>query len=72
MIRFGTGGWRAIIGDDFIKDNVYKVGQAVYIYLKRHNLLDKEVAIGYDRRFLSRPTTSVKNSHVQWIASRLK
>lgn len=54
MIRFGTGGWRAIIGDDFIKDNVYKVGQAVYIYLKRHNLLDKEVAIGYDRRFLSR------------------
>ena len=30
MIRFGTGGWRAIIGDDFVKENVYKVGQAVY------------------------------------------
>ena len=54
MIRFGTGGWRAVIGDDFIKDNVYKVGQAVYEYLKRHNLLDQPLMIGYDRRFLSR------------------
>lgn len=54
MIRFGTGGWRAVIGDDFIKDNVYKVGQGVYEYLKRHDLLDTPIAIGYDRRFLSR------------------
>ncbi|MBQ7016166.1 MAG: phosphoglucomutase/phosphomannomutase family protein [Firmicutes bacterium] len=54
MIRFGTGGWRAIIGDDFVKENVYKVGQAVYEYLKRHDQLDKPVVIGYDRRFLSR------------------
>ena len=22
MIRFGTGGWRAVIGDEFIKSNI--------------------------------------------------
>ena len=25
MISFGTGGWRAIIGDDFTKENVRKL-----------------------------------------------
>lgn len=64
MIRFGTGGWRAVIGDDFVKDNVYRVGQAVYEYLKRHDLLDKPVAIGYDRRFLSRQAA-------RWLAEVL-
>ena len=23
-IRFGTGGWRAVIGSDFIESNIYK------------------------------------------------
>lgn len=64
MIRFGTGGWRAVIGDDFIKENVYKVGQGVYEYLKRHQQLDKPVVIGYDRRFLSRQAAS-------WLAEVL-
>ena len=25
MINFGTGGWRAIIGDDFIRENIQKL-----------------------------------------------
>ena len=29
MIRFGTGGWRAVIGDEFVKENIQKVGQGV-------------------------------------------
>ena len=29
MVKFGTGGWRAIIGDEFIKDNIVLVAQAV-------------------------------------------
>ena len=29
MIRFGTGGWRAIIGDDFIKANICLLAQAI-------------------------------------------
>ena len=29
MIKFGTGGWRAIIGDEFIKANIVSLAQAV-------------------------------------------
>lgn len=54
-IVFGTGGWRAIIGDDFIRENVNKVAQAISDILIEDNLLDKPVMIGYDRRFLSEP-----------------
>ena len=25
MIRFGTGGWRAVIGEDFARENVRRV-----------------------------------------------
>ena len=28
MIEFGTGGWRAIIGDQFTKENVQLLAQA--------------------------------------------
>ena len=54
-IVFGTGGWRAIIGDDFIRENVNRVAQAISEILIEDNLLDKPVMIGYDRRFLSEP-----------------
>ena len=54
-IHFGTGGWRAIIGDDFIRENVNKVAQAISEILIDDRLLDKPVMIGYDRRFLSEP-----------------
>ena len=29
MIKFGTGGWRAVIGDDFTRENLCRVAQAV-------------------------------------------
>ena len=54
-IHFGTGGWRAIIGDDFIRENVNRVAQAISDILKEDKLTDKPVMIGYDRRFLSEP-----------------
>lgn len=50
MIKFGTGGWRAIIGDEFIKANVVKLAQAIADDMKDDN---KGIVIGYDRRFLS-------------------
>ncbi|MBE6595997.1 MAG: phosphoglucomutase/phosphomannomutase family protein, partial [Ruminococcaceae bacterium] len=53
MIQFGTGGWRAIIGDDFIRDNIQKVAAGVYLLMKEENKTDKPVIIGHDRRFLS-------------------
>ena len=29
MIRFGTGGWRAVIGDDFICENIRRVAAGI-------------------------------------------
>lgn len=53
MIQFGTGGWRAIIGEDFIKSNIQKLAEGVYRLMKADNKLDRPVVIGRDRRFLS-------------------
>ncbi len=53
MIRFGTGGWRAIIGDDFIRENIQKVAAGVCLLMKEEKKTDKPVIIGHDRRFLS-------------------
>lgn len=53
MIQFGTGGWRAKIGEDFTCDNVRRVGGAVCAWLKENGKTDRPVIIGYDRRFLS-------------------
>jgi phosphomannomutase len=53
MIRFGTGGWRAIIGEDFTADNVKLLAQAVSIDMKNNGCEAKGIVIGYDRRFLS-------------------
>lgn len=53
MIKFGTGGWRAIIGDDFTKENITKVAAGVYRLMEENNKTDKPVIIGFDRRFLS-------------------
>ena len=27
MIKFGTGGWRAVIGDEFTKENIQLLAQ---------------------------------------------
>jgi phosphomannomutase len=53
MIRFGTGGWRAIIGEDFTKENIRILSQAVADMMKATNQNKNGVVIGYDRRFLS-------------------
>ena len=29
MIQFGTGGWRAVIGDGFTRDNIQRVATAL-------------------------------------------
>lgn len=53
MIKFGTGGWRAFIGEEFTKDNVRLVAQALSNIMINENAVDKGFIIGYDRRFLS-------------------
>ena len=53
MIKFGTGGWRAIIGEDFTKQNVRVLAQAVAHMMAERNCTNNGFVIGYDRRFLS-------------------
>ena len=64
MIHFGTGGWRAVIGDDFTRENIQKFAQGVAEYAKEIGKTENPIAIGYDRRFLS--STSAK-----WLAEVL-
>ncbi|MBQ7848518.1 MAG: phosphoglucomutase/phosphomannomutase family protein [Clostridia bacterium] len=54
MIEFGTGGWRAIIGDLFTRENIRKVACALARRMQREGVAETGMCIGYDRRFLSR------------------
>ncbi|MBQ7095151.1 MAG: phosphoglucomutase/phosphomannomutase family protein [Clostridia bacterium] len=54
MIRFGTGGWRAEIGSEFVKENICRVGQGICDLMAEEGKTGRPVIIGYDRRFLSR------------------
>lgn len=53
MIQFGTGGWRAFIGEEFTKDNVRIVAQALANIIQQEQVAEQGFVIGYDRRFLS-------------------
>ncbi len=64
MIKFGTGGWRAVIGEDFICENIRHVAAAVLKLAQEENKTDKPIIIGYDRRFLS-------ESAAEWVAETL-
>ena len=54
MIRFGTGGWRAVIGDEFTKENIQILSSAMVLKMLGEGVADKEIVLGYDRRFLSK------------------
>jgi len=54
MIEFGTGGWRAVIGDGFTRSNIQRIGAALARRMVREGCAEKGIAVGYDRRFLSR------------------
>jgi phosphomannomutase/CTP:molybdopterin cytidylyltransferase MocA len=54
LVTFGTGGWRAIIGEGFTMHNVRRLSQALANEITRRGQEKKGVIIGYDRRFLSR------------------
>lgn len=54
MIKFGTGGWRAIIGDDFTKANIQTLAKALAEKMKNEGVSENGIVLGYDRRFLSK------------------
>lgn len=60
-IIFGTGGWRAIIGENFTRENVVRISAGVCELAAREKRGDKPVVIGYDRRFLS-------DNAARWVA----
>jgi phosphoglucomutase len=54
MIKFGTSGWRAVMGDEFTFQNVRIVVQAAANYLKsRFPDQPISIVVNYDTRFLS-------------------
>jgi len=53
LIAFGTGGWRAVIGEGFTLHNVRRLSQALANEITRRSEEKRGVLIGYDRRFLS-------------------
>ncbi len=53
IVQFGTGGWRAVIGEGFTLHNVRRLCQALANKIIREATEWRGVVIGYDRRFLS-------------------
>ncbi len=53
MIKFGTSGWRGIIGEDFTFSNVRIAMQGIANYLKKSQQKGSGVVVAYDTRFLS-------------------
>ena len=64
MIKFGTGGWRAVIADGFTKENIRLVAAGLCRLMELEGHSGKEIVIGYDRRFLSK-----ESAH--WVAEVL-
>jgi len=52
-VKFGTDGWRGVLGDDFTVANVRLAAGAIAHYVIRHEDAAQGLCIGYDTRFLS-------------------
>ena len=48
MIKFGTGGWRAVIGDDFTRANICILAKAMADKMKAEQVTDRGMVIGKD------------------------
>lgn len=52
-IQFGTGGFRGVIGDDFNKENIQLIAQALANIIIENKQEDRPLIVGYDNRFMS-------------------
>lgn len=59
VIKFGTDGWRAIVGEDFIPSNVEKVIQAFCDWRTHVDSTQKQIILGYDCRNQSPETAKL-------------
>lgn len=53
-IKFGTDGWRAIVGKDFNEENVTVVSKAIGKYVFDNYGIYKTIIVGYDPRNMAR------------------
>lgn len=53
-IKFGTDGWRAVVGKDFNEENVKTVANAIGKYVLDNFGIDKKIIIGYDPRNMAK------------------
>ena len=51
-IVFGTSGWRGILCEDFVFENVKVVTQAIADHILAGQDKDKGIIVGYDSRFM--------------------
>ena len=51
-IKFGTSGWRAIVGDEFTVRNIRIICQGIAQYLRQQKIAQQGILVGYDARFL--------------------
>ena len=52
-IKFGTDGWRGVIGEDYTFENVRICAQGVANYLHNRGIAAQGLVVGYDTRFAS-------------------
>ncbi|MDX1652469.1 MAG: phosphoglucomutase/phosphomannomutase family protein [Brumimicrobium sp.] len=50
-LKFGTDGWRAVIGDSYTFTNVARVAKGLAFWMKKQGFSDPSVIIGHDCRF---------------------
>lgn len=58
-IKFGTDGWRAVLGKDFTDENVRRVTIAIGKYVADNFGFEKTVIIGYDPRNMAKVYASM-------------
>ena len=58
-IKFGTDGWRAVLGKDFTDENVRRVTIAIGKYVADNFGFEKTIIIGYDPRNMAKEYASM-------------
>lgn len=71
-IKFGTDGWRAVIGDDYTFANLERVALATARHFKRHKKIKNGIVIGYDARFMSKEFAQVVAATVANVGIKVK
>ncbi len=54
MIKFGTSGFRGILGDTYTKENIQRIAHALCQIAKQEEIKSPVIVVGYDNRFMSK------------------